>query len=274
MGRLVHKASEIYLLVFLFFAITIWWLLLYFSGLRENFHNYLFAASYGIIALYGGVYGLIVARNWGGWKSVMGRAILLLSLGLLAAEFGQLVFSYYNIFLHIEIPYPSIADLGFFSNIPLYSFGMLYLAKASGVQINFRKVSHTIQIVLLPVALLSISYIAFLKDYQFDIENPLKTFLDFGYPLGQALYVSIALFAYSFSKNILGGVMRKRIILIIVAFVFQYLADYNFLFQSSRGTWYNGGYGDYLYFFAYFLMALSIIELKTVLTSMRVKANS
>ena len=51
-------------------------------------------------------------------------------------------------------------------------------------------------------------------------------------------------------------------------FFAQYLADYNFLFQNSRGTWYNGGYGDYLYLLAYFLMSIGIIQLKTIHTQL------
>ena len=62
----------------------------------------------------------------------------------------------------------------------------------------------------------------------------------------------------------LGGIMKNRILFILFAFFAQYLADYNFLFQNSRGTWYNGGYGDYLYLAAYFLMTFGIIQLKTI----------
>src|SRR3989338_9414541 len=140
--------------VYLFYFLNVWWLILLFSGLRENFHNYLFGAAYGIMALVGGLTGLSISKAWGGVKSVMGKAILFLSLGLLAAEFGQLVFSYYNIFLGVEIPYPSLADIGFFANIPFYSFGIFYLARASGVLINLKKLVGQIQVVIIPFILL------------------------------------------------------------------------------------------------------------------------
>ena len=253
------------LLIFL----SIWWYALAISGVKESFPNYLFGASYGVMAAWGGLWGLSIARAWGWTRSLMGKAILVLSLGLLSEEFGQLVFSYYNIFAGVVLPYPSLADVGFFGNIPFYLIGIVLLGKASGMQFTLKKLYHKIQLVLLPAAMLLVSYLFFLQSYELDWSNPLKIFLDFGYPMGQAIYVSIALLVYSLSKNILGGIMRGKILFLVVAFIAQYAADFNFLFQSSRGTWNNGGYGDYLYLFAYFLMVLGLFQLKTVMRKLR-----
>lgn len=249
--------------------LTIWWAILNLFGSVDQFQNYIFGATYGLMAVLGGSLGFRIAKHWGGTKSIMGNAILVFSLGLLFAEFGQIVWSYYNIFLNVEMPYPSIADIGFFANIPFYSIGIILLAKASGIQFRLHKFGSKLQIVLLPVTMLVISYLFFLQNYEFDWVNPLVVFLDFGYPLGQAFYVSLALLAYSLSKNILGGIMRNKILFLLFACVAQYIADYNFLFQNSRGTWVNGGYGDYLYLMAYFIMTLALIQLNTVLSKLR-----
>ncbi len=108
----------------------------------------------------------------------------------------------------------------------------------------------------------------FLRGDEFDFSDPLQVVLDFGYPLGEAIYISIAMLTYSLSRDILGGVMRSKILFLIVAFVMQYIAEFNFLVQSSNGTWVNGGYGDYLYFLAYFTMALGLIQLKNVFSKL------
>lgn len=105
----------------------------------------------------------------------------------------------------------------------------------------------------------------FLRDYEFDFSDPLRVFLDFGYPFGEAIYISIAILTYTLSRKLLGGVMKSRILLIIFAFVVQYIAESNFLYQTLQETWVNGGYGDYIYFLAYFIMTLGLIQLKTVL---------
>lgn len=247
--------------VALFILLTIWWIALYFSGFKSGFQNYLFGAVYGpSMSILGAAFGLNIARSWGGFKSVIGRVLIFLSFGLLAEFFGQVTFSIYNIVLHVEVPYPSFADLGFFSNIPFYLYGSFLLLKASGAKINLKTVKTQLQVVIIPLAMLSISYFLFLRQYQFDWSQPIKIFLDFGYPLGQALYVSIALLVYSLSQKFLGGIMKRKILLLILAFIAQYFADFNFLFQSNRGTWYNGGYGDYLYLVAYFLMTIGLLE--------------
>lgn len=265
----IRKEYSAKIAIALFTILTIWWIALGILGLKEQLQNYLFGASYGLMAVLGGIVGIRIAQHWGGSKSIMGKAILLLSFGLLAEEYGQIIFSYYNIFAHVAVPYPSLADIGFFGNIPLYIIGIIFLAQASGVHFSLKKLSSKIQAVLIPVAILAYSYFFFLQRYEFDLSNPLKIFLDFGYPLGQAFYVSLAFLTYSLSNSILGGIMKNKILFLLLAFVIQYLADYNFLFQSSSGTWLNGGYGDYLYLLAYFVMTLGIIQLNTALKKIR-----
>lgn len=107
--------------------------------------------------------------------------------------------------------------------------------------------------------MLGVSYLFFLQGYEFDWSNKLKIFLDFGYPFGQAIYVSIAMLAFFFSRNFLGGVMKRPLWILMFALIFQYCADFMFLYQSNTDTWYVGGINDYLYFVSYFLMTLALI---------------
>lgn len=265
----VKKEISVQISLIFFFFITAWWLYIFISGFNQTFQNYAFAATYGLIALWGGGWGLWISKKWGGFSSTIGRAIIVLSLGLLAQEFGQLVFSYYNISSNIEIPYPSIADIGFFGSVILYIIGISLLAKASGAKFMLRTVISKLQVITLPLVMLTISYFMFLGGYEFDFSDPLRVFLDFGYPFGEAIYISIAILTYTLSRNLLGGIMKSRILLIIVAFIVQYIAEFNFLYQNLQGTWVNGGYGDYLYFLAYFLMTVGLILFKTALDKLK-----
>jgi hypothetical protein len=252
-----------HLVLVLFFIYTAWWVILNLSGSRAAFPNYLFGAVYGTsIALFGSVMGLISAGQWGGTKSVMGKAVIFLSLGLFAEFFGQLVNSFYNLYLKVEVIYPSLGDLGFFGNIPLYIIGILLLARASGVKITVRSFASQIQAVLIPAVLLSASYLLFLRNYTFDWSKPLTVILDFGYPLGQALYVALALLTFNLTRTVLGGVMRLRVFLLLIAFVIQYAADLSFLFANSAGSYYVGGYVDFIYLLAYTVMTLGLLQLR------------
>ncbi len=257
------------IIVIIYLLLTGWWFFLLHLGFKDTSQNLFFAAVYGILAFLGGTWGLIIAHKWGGWKSTVGRALIFLSLGLFAEEFGQLVFSYYNIFLKVEVPYPSLADIGFFGNIPFYVLGVLHLGYAAGIKFSLKKFTSQLQFIAIPVIGLSLSYYFFLKDYKFDFSNPLKMFLDFGYPLGQALYISIAIVVFSLSNGLLGGIMKNKVLFILVGFVVQYLSDYNFLFQSNNQTWVNGGYGDYLYLLSYAIMAYGLIQFDMVYKQLR-----
>ena len=247
----------------LFSALSIWWLVLFFvfeARLAEQ--NLYWAATYQLLAWWGGIYALTSARSWGGWRSVMGRGIIFFGIGLILQGFGQTTFSIYTTLLHIDIPYPSIADVGYFGSVFFYIAGMISIAKVAGVSTRLHNIRGKLVALILPISMLLFSYFMFLQQYEFDWSTPLRVFLDFGYPLGEAFYVSIALLALLFSRNVLGGIMRGPMLLIMMALIAQYVAEFNFLFQASHETWINGGYGDFLYLFSYFLMGMSLVRIE------------
>lgn len=223
-----------------------------------------FPSIYGVMALWGGIWGVFISREWGFTKSIMGKAILFFSLGLFAQEFGQIVYAYYSFFQNIEIPYPSLGDFGYFGSIPLYIYAVYLLAQASGVRFGLKSVLNKILLVIIPIVMLGIPYFLFLQDYTIDWSDPLRVFLDFSYPIGQAIYIAIAILTYSLSRGVLGGVMKSKILLLLFALVIQFLADYVFLYQAYYGTWSAGNLNDYMYLLAYFFMTMAILQLKTV----------
>lgn len=261
---LYKKDNLAKLIVLLLFVLTTWRVvLLVIQGVSEVSHaDLIWAASYQLVALIGGVSGLYISRYWGGIKSVVGRSIMAFSIGLLLQTFGQSMFSFYNLVLEVEIPYPSIADVGYFGSIIFYIYGVFQLAKASGTKLSLKSYSSQALSILLPVLVLAASYFMFLRSYEFDWQAPVKIFLDFGYPLGQAFCVSLALLTYLLSKKVLGGFMRYGILLMLIGMAAQYIADFNFLFQANNGTWVNAGYGDYLYLIAYFMISIGLLQLR------------
>ncbi|MBI2442419.1 MAG: hypothetical protein HYV40_00735 [Candidatus Levybacteria bacterium] len=260
--------------IVLFVILTLFWLTLQtdvFKGTSLFDHSVakFFGAIYGIMALWGAIWGLSIAKHWGGGKSLMGRAILMFSFGLLLQEFGQASLSYIDYVLNIQGAYPSIGDVGFFGSIPFYIYGSFLLAKVSGVQIKLQTIASKIQAVIIPLIMLLIGYYLFLQNYEFDWSDPIRIFLDFGYPFGQAIYVSLAILTYLLSKGVLGGIMKSKVLFILLALVVQFLSDYVFLYQTIQGTWSVGGINDYMYLIAYFLMTLALMQLGTVLAKLR-----
>ncbi len=247
----------------LFVILTIWWISLnpFSNSDLTQEHRYIWGSLYQIIALIGGLYGLYISKKWGGLKSIMGKTIILFSIGLLLQVFGQSVYSYYNLYAHIDTPYPSIGDIGFFGTIPAYFFAGFLLTELFGIKSRIEFLGSKILLVLVPYLILAVQYVFILRDYDFDWNNKLKIFLDLGYPMGDALIISIAILAFLLSFNALGGLMKKPIMFLVVALFVQYFADIYFFYEANRGANFVGAVPDFLYSFSYLVMTLALVSL-------------
>jgi hypothetical protein len=270
---LQHFRKNIYLgvLVLLFIILTA--LRVYFLSHpgNENTNALIWGSIYQIIALWGALCGFHLAKLWGGSKSLVGKASNMFAFGLLAQSFGQCVYSYY-FYTGGETPYPSLGDVGFFGSVLFYIYGAILLAKISGINVTLKSYTGKVFAIVVPAALLILSYLIFLNGYEFDRSNPLKTFLDFGYPLGQAIYVSIAFLTLLLTRSSLGGVMKKPIVFFLIALIIQYFSDFMFLYMVNHEIYVPGGIIDFLYFVSYFAMALSLIKLGSAFEHIRSEA--
>jgi hypothetical protein len=256
----LSKDKKALFITFLFIIFAIWRGVLFYFGPYEEFNVWSFAwgTTYQLLALIGGIIGFSVAKEWGGWKSTFGKAISLFSVGLLLQSFGQAVSSYY-VFTTGEVPYPGIGDIGFFGSVMFYIFGVALLSKVTGVRAYFKSNINKLVTILVPILLVGGSYYLFLNGYQYDWSNSLQTFLDFSYPVYQAIYVAIAILTLIVARKYLGGMMKGPVILLLLALVMQYLSDFVFLYQASRELYIPEGINDCMYFVSYFLMALALI---------------
>lgn len=250
--------------VTLFIFFTAWWIVLQFMHLPQGSDYYqLWGGTYGLVALLGGIWGVITARKWGGFHSVMGKSIFFFSLGLLSQEVGQIAYTYYISFLHQPLPYPSVGDFFFYTTVPLYIMAVIFLAQPS-VDISLRSIKGKLQTVIIPTGVLLLCYIVFLNGYKFVWSNPVKILIDLGVPVGEGIYISIALLTYVLARGVLGGIMKSKVLFILIALLAEFIADWVFLYQASRGTWYTGCINDYMYLVAYFIMTLALLSLRSL----------
>lgn len=268
---LKNKLQIILTIVYLVFVG--WWISFQSVVSQQGVSVQRFGATYGVVALIGGLIGLTASRKWGGYKTVLGRALLVYALGLLAQEAGQIIYTCYIYGAKIQIPYPSWGDAAYFGSVLLYIYATILLCKAVGVRFSLQRKTYKLVAFIVFAAILSTSYFVFLHHHQYDWHKPLTVFLDLGYPLGQAIYISLAVTAYLLSRRMLGGIMRTGILIIILALVVQYISDFTFLYQSSRGTWQAGHWNDLSYLTAYFILATAMVNFRLIYGKLRQKTD-
>ncbi len=247
-----------------FLGAIIWWISFQPVLAKQGISVQWYSATYGIMALIGAIIGLSVARKWGGFKTVLGKALMFFSIGLLAQEAGQLILAYYIYVSKIQIPYPSWGDVAYFTSMLSYLCGAIFLIKAVGIRFSLRNNKYKVVALMVPVILFAVSFAILLYRHEYDWHHPLTVFLDLGYPLGDATYISLGIIAFLLSRKMLGGVMRGAIVVLIIALSIQYIADFSFIYQNSRETYLSGGWVDLVYLISYFAMTTTMVAFYTV----------
>ncbi len=261
------------ILIGIYVFLVLWWLTIYYRGLQETTENYLFSLIYTVMPLGWGILGLSNARIWGGFQSYMGRAILFFSGGLCAWGIGNLIYAYYNLVLKIPVPYPSIADAGFFLLYPFSAVGVVYLYRITGASLALRSTWGKLGLLVIPFFLVALSYYLLLIVARGGVitydQDLLKLILDVVYPVGDVVVITLAAVVYTLSYGYLGGSFRKPIVIILIAFTFAYVTDFAFSYTTTTGTFFVANWVDLLYATTFFLISLGLNSLDIKVISRR-----
>ena len=245
-----------------FILIVLLWLYLAINHQTEGFLNYFYSFIFGLIPLIGGIIAMLRAKLWG--KSAMGKAVFFTGLGLFLWGMGESIWSFYNFFLHVPAPYPSLADIGFAPSIFFYGLGAFYLAKVTGAKYGLRNPIAKVFLVLAPIAVLILSYYVLIVVARGGVLIPegeplLKIILDIAYPLGDFLGLTIAVIVSSLSFKYFGGIYLFDIFSILLGLAIMYIADSLFSYTTTVGSYYNGNFGDLLLATGLFLLTFGIL---------------
>lgn len=261
-----QKILGIYIL-----AVILFWIVLNISQQTTSIYNYLYSFSFGLIPLIGGIFGLLKSKHWGRFQSDVGKGLFFVSLGLFAWGMGAMVWSYYNFFLGLPAPYPSLADLGFGPSILLYGIGAIYLAKYSGANYGIQNRYLKIFSIIAPVFILIISYYILVVVARDGVlvsvpKLSFKTILDILYPFGDFLALSLAVVLSGLSIEYMSGKYVAEVIAIYLGLAVMFIGDTIFSYTTTTGTFYNGNFGDLLLTFGLSLLtygALGFCKIKS-----------
>lgn len=244
-----------------FCALVIFWVWLSFTGTKDSMYNYLYAFLYGLIPLFGGIAAMKGVRMWGGLSNAIGKAIFFLGLGLACFGIGETIWSYYNIFLNIDAPYPSLADVFFVPSEFFYATGAIFLAQTTGMGFGLKNIFGKLFVIFTPVLVLAVSYYIFIElghGGMFGDFN-LKTVLDYAYPLGDFVGLTVAILVSGLSFKYLGGEYKWDIISILAGLATMFVADSVFSYTTNIGTQYNGNFGDLIFTVGLFLISFGVL---------------
>ncbi len=249
----------VYFLLLIYFVYLFLWLILNFSttAFPDSYYNY-YTDSYGIIAAVGGLIGLHFAKYWGGFASVFGKALSLFSIGLLFQFLGQLSYGIYHYVYNVEKPYPSFGEVFYFGSIPLYILAIYLLGKSIGSLYSLKSKLGILLVIIVPILTFSVAYLLFLSEYSFEDTTAVTAVLDIGYPVGQSIYLAGAVLALFLSVNVLGGRLKRYVLVILIALFLQYIADTFFLYQTYKDSWKEAGISDILFATAYTMMGMAL----------------
>lgn len=248
---------------FLAFLI-VFWAALFLAGPTAGFYNYSYSFLFGLIPLIGGMVAIARARIWGGFRSAVGKAVFFIGLGIFFWGCGEMIWSYYNFFLGIPAPYPSLADIGFAPSIFFYGLGAMYLSKATGAKFGLRNKYAKFFIVIAPLIILSISYYVLVVIARNGVlvppdEPPIKIIFDIMYPLGDFVGLAVSIIISGLSFRYLGGKYKIDIIAILAGLGVMFVADSVFSYTTTVGTYYNGNFGDLLLTTGLFLLTFGVL---------------
>lgn len=253
------------IILFVYLIVLFIWTYIQVTKSVANEINYIFSFVFGLIPFFGGLLGMYIALGWGGFKSIVGKAIFFFSLGLFLWGFGENIWSFYNFFRNQPAPYPSLADLGFAPSIFFWIIGMSYFARASGaLHVLKKSVKAKIFVAITPILLLVVSYYLLVNVARNGVlvpagESTLKVILDIAYPLGDFLALTLALIVTTLTTKYLGGYYRVAIASMLAGLTLMYFGDFSFSYTTTIGSFYNGNWGDLLLSAGTFLMTFGIL---------------
>lgn len=258
-----NRSSKV--LTFFYIGLLVWWLTISARGISETTENYLYSFVYGFIPLIWGLIGLRNSFLWGSFRSLMGKSITFLSLGLLAWAIGNIIWAYYNLILKIPVPYPSPADFVFIQSFPLWAIGIFFLSRVTGMVFSLRRVKGRIFLFVLPIVAIAVSYyLLFMvaRGGVVDTEGgTLKLFLDIAFPVWDVIILTLALLVFGLSFKYLGGRFKWPIIILLFGFGVNYTADFSFSYTTTLETFFVGNWVDLLFATAMFLLSFGINNL-------------
>lgn len=198
-------------------------------------------------------------------KSAHGKTFLFFTLGLFGWLVGEVVWTFFDIYLGID-PFPSIADVFFILSYPLLFVGLLNEVKLSGLDWFDKKLKPFV-LTAIPV-LLSVGIVMFYLGAMSEVSpevSLLENSVALGYGLGDLVLLTFGFLMIRVGFEYKGGRLFNSWLLLSVGLLATLIADYSFVFLAEayeNGVGYVSQVIDLLWQTGYFLYAISLWKMR------------
>ena len=233
---------------------SIWYGRIWIAQMHEGVELSMWILFYGLLAVLG-VAHLTQQKSRTGHIS---KAALFFALGLLGQGIGLMMWVVYN-HTGVAIPYPSWADVGYASIIPMYIIGSFYFIGNRQVDLFVQGMRKKESLLFLaPLLILTGGYIFYLSQVGLPLQQQATIILNTLYPLGEIAPIMIISYGYILNKKYLARAEKFVYMTLIVALLMQFATEYSFVISAQLNTYINGGFVDYMYAISYFVMSMTI----------------
>ena len=254
--------SKYYLFIAVFIFITVGYLIS-----DEETAFYFSAVIYPFIALMPVMY-FIPIKDKVEWSFEDRFSILLISVFIASLLWliGEMIYCwYYNLYLQIEIPYPSIADVFFIAGYVPYIYGLIlyaiFLFKEFKIKVKLKEVL-AIHAVYLPALAISV-YVLVSPWYEALVEgeDPVVLALDLTYILFDLIILAVSLYILLFIRGKVGVIF----FLIALGGILIVIYDVLFTYLDTLELYYDGHPIELLDLYSYMTDAIAFYKAKEIL---------
>lgn len=236
-------------------GIAIYDALLFLMPVKGNDINFIFNLAYSGVFIIGAIAALIDIKKFSGTPDLK-RSMLFYAMGMAFYALGLFVWTYYNLVLRVDIPYPSLADAAFLIYYPGVILGTYFLLKSFGGLLTRKLI---VEGLLVMVAL-------FITLYLFLNQTSLGPDVTYGarilnilYPFADSFLVALAITILRTEKGISE---HPNILYFVFSFIILAIADTVFSFRQAAGVYWNGDISDLLFAVSGFLTSWGILSVK------------
>lgn len=233
-------------------ALIGFWVYLQWVPVKTTALNYYFNIGVGVLYMAVGVSALIFTLN--AIDKTMKSFLYIFGGGLVSWALASFVWGYYNIALHAEVPYPSLADYFFIFYSLLMGMSFWYYFDIFKARITRASLRDSIFIVV------GIYLLIFFVLYRpaYNMNDPfIETVFNYLYPLLDSMILSLAVVAMRVEDQKHFSNMAPFVIAVLA----QVIGDILFSYRTVHQVYWNGDVSDLFYLMSgafYFVTILKI----------------